>query len=89
MKKDKYPVRCEIVDVTGFMLAPDLVANTPDVSKPHVGKFGLAEKLEDGNVRITLDDGSVLFGYECWWTPIDNAAGQHLTRTEKSCKMNV
>ena len=64
----KYPIRCEIVDVdgTGERVGPYL-AKTPDVSKPHIGKRGLAERMEDGNVRITLDDGSVIYGYECWW----------------------
>lgn len=66
----KYPVRCQIIDVTGQEVFPGLVGNTPNVSKPHVGKFGLAEKLPDGNIRVSLDGGGVLMGYECWWTPV-------------------
>ena len=46
-----------------------LTARTPPKSKPHVGKEGLAEK-ENGVVKITLDDGVILYGYECWWEPI-------------------
>jgi len=64
----KYPVRCEIVDVdgTGHRVGP-FVSKTPEISKPHIGKQGLAEITDNGNVLITLDDGSVLYGYECWW----------------------
>lgn len=38
-------------------------------SIPHLGKEGLAEK-DDWMVRITLDDGHVIYGYECWWMPL-------------------
>lgn len=68
----RYPVRCRIIDVTGFELIPGLIANTPDVSKPHIGKEGIAERADDGiNVKITLDDGTILYGYECWWEPLE------------------
>jgi hypothetical protein len=68
-----YPVRCKIVDVAGCEVYPGLIAATPDVSRAHIGKKGLAER--DGiNVKITLDDGSILYGYECWWTPLDKEA---------------
>ena len=66
----KYPTRCQIIDVTDQEVFPGIIGNTPDVSKPHVGEFGLAEKLSNGNVKITLDNGGILMGYECWWTPI-------------------
>jgi hypothetical protein len=65
----KYPTRCRIVDVSGNEVFPGLTANTPEISKPHIGKLGLAEKIND-IVRITLDDGNLLYGYECWWEPI-------------------
>lgn len=65
-----YPTRCEIIDVTGVEVFPDVMGNTPDISKPHVGEFGLAEKIDDLTVKITLDSGVVLMGYECWWRPI-------------------
>jgi len=55
----KYPVRCEIIDVTGIEVFPGIEGKTPDVSKPHIGKRGLAEKV-DGYVRITLDDSNIL-----------------------------
>ncbi len=68
----KYPTRCEIVDVTGQEVFPGIEGKTPDVSKPHVGERGLAERIDDGNVKITLDNGTVLYGYECWWKPTDD-----------------
>ncbi len=65
----KYPTRCRIVDVTGEEVLPGIIGNTPNVSKPHVGKEGLAERIGK-YVRITLDDGNILMGYECWWEPL-------------------
>jgi hypothetical protein len=65
------PVRCIIVDVDldPFEVVPGLLATTPDISRPHIGKLGIAEK--DGiNTKITLDDGTILMGYECWWEPV-------------------
>ena len=71
----QYPTRCEIVDVTGVEVFPGLEGRTPDESKPHLGKEGLAEKV--GNmVRITLDDGSILQGCDCWWKPIAPKKGK-------------
>ena len=57
-----YPVRCRIVDVTGLEVLPGLKGRTPDESKPHVGRMGLAEEMADRTVRITLDDGKVWEG---------------------------
>ena len=65
----KYPVRCEIIDVTGVEVFPGVLGKTPEESKQHVGKRGLAEKA-GLRVKITLDDGSVIYGHECWWTSI-------------------
>lgn len=71
----EYPVRCRIVDVTGEEVFPGLERRTPDESRPHIGKEGLAEWAEwaDETVRITLDDGTVLRGSECWWEPITDS----------------
>lgn len=55
----KYPVRCRIVNPTGEPFVPGIVKNAPEESMPHIGKEGLAEEIE-GNVRITLDDGTIL-----------------------------
>ena len=65
----EYPTRCRIVDVTGQEVLPGIEGRTPDESKPHIGKLGLAEEVGD-NVRITLDDGTIIWGYDCWWVPI-------------------
>lgn len=78
-----YPTRARIVDVTGeYLPGTDIGIATPFDSKPHVGKEGLAELVtgvfEDAPayeaVRITLDDGTVLWGWECWWDSIDEAS---------------
>ena len=70
MSKVKYPTRCQIIDPEGTEITPDLRRATPKVSKPHVGKCGLAERI-NGVVTITLDDGNIIHGYECWWTPLE------------------
>ena len=63
-----FPCRCKIVDVEGFELLPGIMAKTPDTSRPHVGKEGVAILDDDGmSVTITLDDGTILYGHECWW----------------------
>ena len=67
----KYPVRCQIVNADGDTFH-GIPMKTPEVSRPHIGKTGLAEKIH-GNVRITLDDGNIIHGYECWWKPIKEA----------------
>ncbi|MDO9527621.1 MAG: hypothetical protein Q7J27_00505 [Syntrophales bacterium] len=62
-----YPLRAKIVDMCGLEYkVGKYLANTPEESKPHIGKEGLAEKI-DGRVRITLDDGNVIYGDKCWW----------------------
>jgi len=76
MLKIKYPTRCKILDVTGIEVFPGIKGSTPDISKPHIGKYGLAEivvhpEQASEQVRITLDDGSVLWGFECWWQPLE------------------
>ncbi len=66
----EYPIRCEILDVVGIEVLPGIIGDTPEVSKPHIGKHGVA--IEEGeNVKIILDDGNILYGYECWWKPIE------------------
>ena len=65
-----YPVRCEIIDVDDKEVFPGIMGKTSEISRDHIGKQGIAEKLGD-IVKITLDDGNVLYGYECWWEPID------------------
>jgi len=49
---------------------PGIEGRTPEESKSSIGKQGLAELLPNNTVRIALDDGSVLYGHECWWVPL-------------------
>ena len=65
----EYPTKCEIIDVIGKKFE-GYNCNTPEISKPHIGKKGVASKDEHGRVIIQLNDGNVLYGYECWWKPI-------------------
>ena len=64
-----YPVRCRIEDVAGQEMAPGFIAATPKVSVPYIGAEGDAELIGD-NVKITLDNGAILYGYQCWWTAL-------------------
>lgn len=72
----KYPCRCRITDPEGEQVADTethrvYAAQAPSVSIPKIGRTGWANLEPDGlNVRIKLDDGSELMGYECWWEPI-------------------
>jgi hypothetical protein len=35
-------------------------------------------KNDDGEVvRITLDDGEIIHGYECWWVPLEDDDGRN------------
>lgn len=72
----QYPTRCRIIDPSGMTLAPGVVAVAPKKSMPHVGQCGTAE-LHDLGVKITLDNGDVIYGYECWWEPIDESEACH------------
>lgn len=66
----KYPVRCQIIDADGAEVAGAFTAQTPEASRPHIGKEGLAELVDEWHVRITLDDGNIINGEDCWWVPI-------------------
>ena len=67
----KYPTRCKIVEADNQEVSSGIITKTPDASKPHIGKTGLAEDIPGRcSPRITLDDGTILWGYECWWIPL-------------------
>ena len=84
-----YPTRAQIVDVTGGPeISPGIVRRTPEESRPHIGKQGLAEEMPDGSVRITLDDGSIIWGSECWWIPINDHAAR-LMRLARAVAIDV
>lgn len=46
----------------------------PPKSLAHIGKKGTAEE-DGGGVKITLDDGTVLYGWECWWEKVEESGG--------------
>lgn len=65
-------LRCVIVDPKGTPIpGSPFVAVSPPASLPHIGKFGWAELYDDNHqVRITLDDGTVIMGSDCWWEQV-------------------
>lgn len=65
-------LRVRIINVDGETYNGMRLA-TPGVSLPHIGKEGIASWTGD-NLIITLDDGHILFGFECWWEPVEPAA---------------
>lgn len=69
------PCRCMVVDPNRMTLGRDgqteFVATCPPEAKPHVGKKGFAERLRPGKIRVTLDDGTTLWGSECWWIKLE------------------
>ena len=67
-------IRCKIVDIAGQELLPGIIAKTPPQSRAHIGKLGtvIDEEYEGWTVKILLDDGNVLCGYDCWWEEIDD-----------------
>ena len=73
-------VRVEVVSAEGVEVFPGVIGADPAVAKPNIGKLGWCE--EDAEVpgmpgylnpRITLDDGTVIWGYQCWWKPIEKS----------------
>jgi len=72
MSEIVYPVRCMIVDPNGHKVGPYDAVN-PDEAVPHVGKKGTAYEEAEWIVRIELDDGNTIYGYECWWIPLIEA----------------
>ena len=73
-----YPTRCKIISAYGEEVLPGIITLTPDKSKQHIEKMGLAELVPSNiiegmteQVRITLDDGMIIWGFECWWEPIE------------------
>jgi hypothetical protein len=70
--------RVRIVDPKGRRLAgTDLIAKAPADSVPHLGKEGEIVGYNGRSPKILLDDGSVLFGYECWWEPVEEDCCGH------------
>jgi len=72
---DQGRVRVKIIRAGGTPLGlGGLTAADPEKAQQHFDEFGWCEpnaKYESSytNPRITLDDGTVIWGFECWWTP--------------------
>ena len=66
IREQNVRIRVEIVNVDDEDLYP------PEESIPHIGKLGWAEIDEEG-VKIDLDDGTRLYGWECWWKEVTDA----------------
>ena len=83
--------RCMIVRGEAIMDG----ALTPPESETHIGKTGWAQQVmvqvldqNDAHIieqfqtaEIVLDDGTILYGYECWWQPV---TGVELTVQEEA-----
>lgn len=77
-------VRVRVVSVAGTEVFPGIIGADPDAAKPHFEELGWCD--EDGhpdplepnytNPKITLDDGTIIWGYECWWKPILTELGE-------------
>lgn len=73
IKDERGRTRVKIVQAAGTEVLPGVIAADPEESVPHHEKLGWMEEVPcdvfggRGNPRIELDDGSVLWGYECWW----------------------
>lgn len=65
----KAGTRVQIVKAEGSMLGGHPLR---DPYPEHIGKQGVIAEVskDDGMPKIELDDGTILFGYECWWLPI-------------------
>ncbi len=73
----KTTVRCIIIDpvVENIYQDKPYVAIAPEESLPHIGKYGIAEIVDGYHAKITLDDGNVIYGDECWWKPVTESKG--------------
>lgn len=76
---DVYPVgtRVRIEEDPGEWMG--IKTATPKESKPHLGRTGTIVEYEHlpgdtslGSPKIELDDGAILWGYECWWSRLDD-----------------
>lgn len=78
-------IRVKVVKAAGTEVLPGIQAADPEAARPHFEKLGWCDEEAVpwpdeyptyANPKITLDDGSVIWGYECWWTPIYTDAGR-------------
>lgn len=70
---NSFPIRCKIIDPMPTIASDP---SSPAIGRalgslPHIGKRGWAHLTGAGDVRIHLDDGTIIGGHECWWTPVE------------------
>jgi hypothetical protein len=84
-------LRVQVQDAAGGSFFGMETVN-PAVAVPNIGKTGWCEpnafcpELGRTNPRITLDDGTVIWGYQCWWAEIDYDYGSETS--QKSGQMS-
>ena len=71
------PTRVRIISGIEIEIAPGVFGADPAAAAPRVGELGWMTReysvdLGAVNPRIVLDSGAVLWGYECWWEPLDS-----------------
>ncbi len=81
---DVYPVgtRVRIEEDPGEWMG--IQTATPEESKPHLGRTGTIVAYECllgdpsfSSPKIELDGGAILWGYECWWSRLDDDRRRH------------
>ena len=69
----------ELIEMPLDEEAKDILRNQDDSKWDRYGLPKLSEEeiasLTTKHVRITLDSGHIIWGYECWWEPADKREG--------------
>ena len=65
----RFPLHVRIIDPRNHPYAQGYRMTAPPASVPHLGKSGLIRSSwkPGDSPKIELEDGTVLYGYECWW----------------------
>ncbi len=61
---DTFPMRCQIVEGNPYDGPP-----RSEDGSPYIGEFGVVDMV-DGKEVVTLDNGTVVDGSQCWWAPV-------------------
>jgi hypothetical protein len=84
-------LRVRVVCAAGTPLPGGFVAADPPKAQEHRDELGWCEEgvpfPDDPNFtnpKITLDSGSVIWGYECWWHPVLTEEQTHEKPTNAS-----
>lgn len=70
-------VRVQVESAAGVEVFPGVIGADPPAAQANMSEYGWVEwghPFEDDpafrNPKITLDNGNVIWGYECWWKPV-------------------